>query len=118
MFSSAAQAPGSQIADSDFRDKVAEGSVAEVRISEEMTVGTLKNKEAFSTIPVANDPDLTRLLADHGVKYAGLEKEEMGVFAYILIHSLPFLLILGIAFFALHPVHKGVRGGAMGLGKN
>src|SRR3546814_5910967 len=34
MFSSAAQAPGSQIAYSDFRDKVAEGSVAEVRISE------------------------------------------------------------------------------------
>src|SRR3546814_10973015 len=45
MFSSAAQAPGSQIAYSDFRDKVAEGSVAEVRISAEMIVGPLTNKD-------------------------------------------------------------------------
>ena len=118
MFSSAAQAPGSQIAYSDFRAKVAEGSVAEVRISEDMIVGTLKNKETFSTIPVANDPELTRLLDDNGVKYAGLEKEEMGVFAYILIQSLPFLLILGIAFFALRQVQKGGGGGAMGFGKS
>src|SRR3546814_12308042 len=58
MFSSAAQAPGSQIAYSDFRDKVAEGSVAAVSIAEERIVGTPKHKEDFSTKPVASTASL------------------------------------------------------------
>jgi cell division protease FtsH len=42
----------------------------------------------------------------------------MSVLAYILIQALPFLLILGVAFFALRQVQKGGGSGAMGFGKS
>src|SRR5690606_26258840 len=95
-----------------------EGAVKEVQIGPDRIAGTLENGEAFSTIPVANDTELTRLLDANGVKYSGAAKEEMSVLAYILIQSLPFLLILGVAFFALRQVQKGGGGGAMGFGKS
>jgi cell division protease FtsH len=118
MFNSAAQTPASQIAYSDFREKIAEGSVEEVSIAPDRITGVMKNKEAFSTVPIANDPTLPLLLDENGVKYTGVQEEEGNVFLYILIQTLPFLLILGIAFFALRQVQKGGGGGAMGFGKS
>ncbi len=69
-------------------------------------------------MPVPNDTELTQLLDDNNVRYSGEQKQEMSVFAYILIQSLPFLLILGVAFFALRQVQKGGGSGAMGFGKS
>ena len=110
---------GESIRYSDFRDRVAEGSVRDVQISEDAITGTLKNGETFQTTPVANDASLTQLLEEHDVSYAGAPREEMGVLTYILIQSLPFILILGIAFFALRQVQKGGgASGAMGFGKS
>ncbi|WP_305097143.1 ATP-dependent zinc metalloprotease FtsH [Croceibacterium aestuarii] len=103
---------------SDFRAKVAEGSVEKVEVSPDKITGTLKNGQTFSTIPVENDTTLTKLLDEKGVRYSGAQKEEMGVLTYILIQSLPFLLILGVAFFALRQVQKGGGSGAMGFGKS
>jgi len=104
---------------SDFRAKVAEGSVAEVQISEDRIVGKFKNGDSFTTVPIPGDTSLPALLESNDVKYAGAAKEEMSVFAYILIQALPFLLILGVAFFALRQVQKGGgAGGAMGFGKS
>ena len=40
---------------SDFRAKVAEGTVAEVQIGQERITGKLKNGEAFTTVPIPND---------------------------------------------------------------
>ncbi len=118
MFGSPSATQGTQIRYSDFRDKVAEGSVAEVQISQDQIVGKLDNGESFTTIPVPNDDGLTALLEENNVKFTGAEKQEMGVLAYILIQSLPFLLILGVAFFALRQVQKGGGSGAMGFGKS
>jgi cell division protease FtsH len=118
MFNGTTATAGTQIKYSDFREKVAEGSVKEVQIGPDRIAGTLENGESFSTVPVANDTELTRLLDDNGVSYSGAAKEEMSVLAYILIQSLPFLLILGVAFFALRQVQKGGGGGAMGFGKS
>ena len=104
---------------SDFRGKVAEGSVAEVQIGEDRIVGKLKNGKTFNTIPIANDTSLPELLEDHGVKYAGSEPEQGNMLIYILVQMLPFLLILGIAFFVLRQVQKGGgASGAMGFGKS
>ena len=100
MFGGPRDAAGSQLGYSDFRQKVAQGTVDEVQISPEAITGKLKNGQTFSTVPVANDTGLTKLLDDNGVRYSGAEKQEMSVLAYILIQSLPFLLILGVAFFA------------------
>jgi len=118
MFGSRAETAASSIQYSDFRAKVAEGSVAEVQVSDDRIVGKYKNGETFSTVPIPNDTTLPQLLQDNGVKYAGKPKEEMGLMAYILINSLPFLLIMGVAFFALRQVQKGGGSGAMGFGKS
>src|SRR6478609_7982902 len=118
MFGGPRDVAGSQIGYSDFRQKVAEGTIEQVQISPEQITGKLKNGQTFSTVPVANDTGLTKLLDDNGVRYSGAEKQEMGVLAYILIQSLPFLLILGVAFFALRQVQKGGGSGAMGFGKS
>ena len=61
---------------SDFRDRVAEGSVQEVQIAPDRISGTLKNGTAFSTVPVPNDTELTKLLDEKGVQYAGTPAEE------------------------------------------
>jgi cell division protease FtsH len=118
MFGGPRDAAGSQLGYSDFRAKVAEGSVDEVQISADKISGKLKNGQTFSTVPVANDTSLPKLLDDSGVRYSGAAKEEMSVLAYILIQALPFLLILGVAFFALRQVQKGGGSGAMGFGKS
>ncbi|RKF21729.1 ATP-dependent metallopeptidase FtsH/Yme1/Tma family protein [Altericroceibacterium spongiae] len=118
LFSGPQTGAGTQLRYSDFREKVAEGSVKEVQIGPDRITGTLKNDQTFSTVPVPNDTDLTKLLEENDVRYSGAQKEEMGVLAYILIQSLPFLLILGVAFFALRQVQKGGGSGAMGFGKS
>ena len=72
LFGGGSSAPGAQILYSDFRDKVAEGSVASVEISESSIVGEMKNGEQFSTIPVANDATLPQLLEDNGVIFISI----------------------------------------------
>ncbi|AKM10909.1 ATP-dependent zinc metalloprotease FtsH [Croceicoccus naphthovorans] len=119
MFGDRAAPAGATIAYSDFREKVAEGSVREVQIAPDRITGTLKNDQTFSTVPVGADPELTTLLSDNDVRYEGKEAEQPNMLLYILAQSLPFLLILGIAFFALRQVQKGGgAGGAMGFGKS
>ncbi|WAT16813.1 ATP-dependent zinc metalloprotease FtsH [Aurantiacibacter sp. MUD11] len=117
MFGGPREAPGTAIAYSDFKDKVAEGSVAEVTIAPDRISGVLKNEERFTTTPIS-DPGLVQQLDDAGVEYTGTTPEEPNVLLYVLIQALPFLLILGIAFFALRQVQKGGGSGAMGFGKS
>ncbi len=119
MFGNSGQSDGTQIDYSGFRDRVAEGSVKDVEIAPDRITGTLKNGEAFSTVPVGNDTELTKLLDEQDVRYSGAAMERMNPLLVILLQSLPFLLILGIAFFALRQVQKGGgAGGAMGFGKS
>src|SRR6187549_744831 len=118
MFGGPREATGSQLRYSDFRSKVAEGSVDEVQIAPDAITGKLKNGTEFTTVPEANDTELTKLLDEHGVQYAGKAAEQPNMLLYILIQSLPFLLILGVAFFALRQVQKGGGSGAMGFGKS
>jgi len=118
MFGNPSQTAGTQIRYSDFRNAVAEGTVKEVQIAPDKITGTMKNDTPFSTVPIGNDPGLPQLLDENGVDYSGQAAEEPNLLLYILIQSLPFILILGIAFFALRQVQKGGGGGAMGFGKS
>src|SRR5690606_25038016 len=118
MFSSPRDAAGTQMRYSEFRERVVEGSVAEVQIAPERITGKLKDGTTFSTVPVPNDTQLTSLLDDNDVQYAGTEPAQQSVLLFILLQSLPFLLILGVAFFALRQVQKGGGSGAMGFGKS
>ncbi len=118
LFGNGAQAGGQEIGYSAFREQVDQGRVKDVTISADRITGTLTSGEAFSTTPVASDTTLTQLLEEKGVEYTGSAPERMNMMLYILIQSLPFILILGIAFFALRQVQKGGGGGAMGFGKS
>ena len=69
-------------------------------------------------MPIPNDVEIAQLLEENDVEFTGKQRDEPNVLLYILIQSLPFILILGIAFFALRQVQKGGGGGAMGFGKS
>ncbi len=112
------QPAGTPISYSDFRAKVAEGSVARVEIGPDMISGTFKNDQPFTTIPVTNDVTLPDMLDEAGVDYAGAPADNGNLLLAILINVLPFLLILAVAFFALRQVQKGGGSGAMGFGKS
>ncbi|MEL6528927.1 MAG: ATP-dependent zinc metalloprotease FtsH [Pseudomonadota bacterium] len=118
LFGNTGQNPGRQIQYSEFREKVVAGEVEDVQLGEDLITGTFKNNEAFSTLPVPNDDQITSLLDENGVEFSGKQREQPNMLLYILIQSLPFILILGIAFFALRQVQKGGGGGAMGFGKS
>ncbi len=118
MFGPRTEVAGTQIGYSEFRTRVTEGSVAEVQISEDRIAGKYKNGGAFSTIPIPGDTGLIQTLQQSGVKYAGKAADEPNVLLYILIQALPFMLILGVAFFALRQMQKGGGSGAMGFGKS
>ncbi|MEL7189593.1 MAG: ATP-dependent zinc metalloprotease FtsH [Pseudomonadota bacterium] len=118
LFSNSGGSTGTEIKYSEFRDAVAEGRVKDVQLGEDRITGTLTNDEAFQTVPVPTDTELTGLLEENNVEFTGRPREQMSMLAYILINSLPFILILGIAFFALRQVQKGGGGGAMGFGKS
>ncbi|MBB6123516.1 ATP-dependent zinc metalloprotease FtsH [Sphingobium subterraneum] len=109
---------GTGIAYSDFRAKVQDNQVKEVAVAPDRITGVLANNQKFSTVPV-NDPGLTTLLDDYGVKYSGQAEEQPSVWMILIYQSLPFLLILGIAFFVLRQMQKGGgASGAMGFGKS
>ena len=118
MFGSRVEQNATTIPYSAFRSQVAEQQVRSVEISPDRITGTLKNGGQFATVPVPGDSDLPKLLQDNGVQYAGKAAEQPNMLMYILVNSLPFLLILGVAFFALRQVQKGGGSGAMGFGKS
>ncbi len=109
---------GTGIAYSDFRTKIQDGQIKEVSVGPDHIYGTLNNGSKFSTVPV-NDPGLITLLDDYNVKYSGKAEEQPSFWMVLLYQSLPFLLILGVAFFVLRQMQKGGgAGGAMGFGKS
>ena len=85
MFGGPRDAAGDTLGYSDFRSKVAEGSVEEVQIAPDAITGKLKNGQTFTTVPVANDTELTALLDENEVRYAGTAPEEPNVLSLIHI---------------------------------
>ncbi len=118
MFGGAARPAGESFAYSEFRAKVEEGSVKDVVLSDDKITGTMSNGDRFTT-NLVRDPDLLKLLNANNVKYDGKPTEAPNFWMYMLVQSLPFVLILGIAFFVFRQVQKNNGGGgAMGFGKS
>jgi cell division protease FtsH len=104
---------------SSFRDKVAAGEVKSVAIAPERITGKTQTDETFVTVPVPGDAGLYQLLDEKGVDVQGKAEEQPSLLLILIYQALPFLLILGIAFFVLRQMQKGGgAGGAMGFGKS
>ncbi len=110
--------PADAIAYSDFLNRVEEGSVKQVVIGKETITGRLTNNETFRTTAPPSDPQLVQRLRDRGVSFAAEPEQQTSLWMYILIQSLPFLLILGIAFFVMRQMQKNAGSGAMGFGRS
>jgi cell division protease FtsH len=118
MFSGSST-PANGITYSSFRDKVEAGEVKSVSIASERINGKLQNDETFATVPLPNDSGLIPLLREKGVEIEVKAAEQPSMLLILLYNALPFLLILGIAFFVLRQMQKGGgAGGAMGFGKS
>jgi cell division protease FtsH len=97
---------------------VTEGAVRNVQIGPTRSPARSRTTRR-SPPPGGGDKDLLpKLLQDNNVQYSGKAQEEPNMLLWMLAQSLPFLLILGVAFFALRQVQKGGGSGAMGFGKS
>ena len=104
LFSNAGQTQGTPISYSEFRNQVENNQVEEVVLGEDLITGTYKNGSPFQTVPVSSDNQITQLLQENDVKFSGKAREQTSLLLVILVNSLPFLLILGLAFFVLRQV--------------
>jgi cell division protease FtsH len=102
---------------SDFLSRIDDGSVKSVRIGKETITGTLADNSAFRTNLVP-DPTLTQRLTQKGVRFDGAPEPTTSLWMLLLYQSLPFLLILGIAFFVMRQMQKNAGSGAMGFGRS
>jgi len=110
-------AAGQAVPYSEFLSKVDDGSVRDVAIGKETISGHYTSGEAFRTNAVP-DAELTKRLRDHNVQFAGQPEQQTSIWIYLLMQSLPFLLILGIAFFIMRQMQKNAGSGAMGFGRS
>jgi cell division protease FtsH len=116
---SSVPATGEAIPYSQFMSKVNNGEVRSVNISRTTGVvsGELSNGGKFRT-NAPEDPDMIRTLLAKNVQVAARAEEGPNIWIYLLYQSLPFLLMLGIAFFVIRQMQKGSGSGAMGFGKS
>jgi cell division protease FtsH len=118
MFDSKSRSVGGEgIPYSEFLTKVDEGQVKEVAIADNIVSGSFTNDSTFRT-QAPNDPRLIDRLISKGVKFSAQAKEEPSFWMILLYQSLPFLLILGVAFFVIRQMQKNAGSGAMGFGKS
>ena len=118
IFSGGTADPAKGISYSSFRDKVAAGTVKSVSIAPERITGKFDDGETFTTVPVPGDGSLYQLLDENQVDVQGKAEEQPSLLLILVYQALPFLLILGIAFFVLRQMQKGSGSGAMGFGKS
>jgi cell division protease FtsH len=119
IFSGGSSSASTGISYSSFRDKIEAGEVKSVAIAPDRITGELSNGEQIVTVPIQGDTELYKLLDEKGVDVQGKPEEQPSLWLILLYQALPFLLILGIAFFVLRQMQKGGgAGGAMGFGKS
>ena len=113
------QATGDAIPYSQFIAKVKNGEVKSVNVSRTTGVvsGELTGGGKFRT-NAPEDPAMISTLLAQNVQVSARPEEGPNIWIYLLYQSLPFLLMLGIAFFVIRQMQKGSGSGAMGFGKS
>ncbi len=101
-----------------FRTQVENGNVKSIVITDDLLSAETNDGRKISTVPINSDTRFYDLLNDKGVDIKAQADEGPSLLLLFLYQALPFLLILGIAFFILKQMQKGGGGGAMSFGKS
>ena len=109
---------GDTLAYSDFLTKVEGGGIKTATQAGDRLTGQLTSGEAYTVVVPSQDPTLTKTLREANVQYSVEAKEQPSIWTYLLYQSLPFLLIIGVAFFVMRQMQKNAGSGAMGFGKS
>ncbi|MBC2778673.1 ATP-dependent zinc metalloprotease FtsH [Parasphingopyxis marina] len=118
MFDSGGATADDTLSYTEFMDRVEQGEVQSVEINETFLQGMLTDQTTFRTNRLPGVPLPEETLRDNGVEVSGRTEERMGIWGYILVNLLPFVLIFGIAFFIIRQMQKNAGSGAMGFGKS
>src|SRR5690349_22567279 len=102
---------------SEFLTKVDNGQVRSVSIGKDSIVGRTTDGNSFRSNLVP-DPGLPQRLREKNVTFDGQPEATTSLWMLLLYQSLPFLLILGIAFFVMRQMQKNAGSGAMGFGRS
>ncbi|MEO5492401.1 MAG: ATP-dependent zinc metalloprotease FtsH [Sphingomonas sp.] len=114
-----AAAPGKSLSYSAFLNQVKQGTVSKVEIAGTVVSGTMKDNTTFRTnLPAMSDPQMMPALTAANVDVVAKPEEQASLWQYLLVQSLPFVLMLAIAFFVLRQMQKSSGSGAMGFGKS
>src|SRR4028119_1357705 len=104
---------------SEFLNKVEDGSVKSVIVGKDAIRGRLSNDQQFETATtIGMDPQLTNRLRDNNVTFSAQPEQQTSIWMLLLYQPLPFLLILGVAFFVMRQMQKNAGSGAMGFGRS
>jgi len=109
---------GKAISYSSFLNQVKNGQVQKVEIAGDVISGTMKDNSTFRTNLGLRDDKLYDKLLDANVDVVNKPEESPNIWLLLLYQSLPFLLMLGIAFFVIRQMQKSSGSGAMGFGKS
>jgi cell division protease FtsH len=116
------EAPGTVLTYSDFVAQVNEGNVRSVAIATSPSgnatiVGKMADDKTFRTV-APYDAKISDRLVEKGVAVQVKAEEQSSIWLILLYQSLPFLLMIGIAFFIMRQMQKNTGGGAMGFGRS
>jgi cell division protease FtsH len=101
---------------SEFLAAVDRGEVQEVMIQGHNIQGKYQNGERFRTF-APDDPDLVKTLRDKKIKIAAKPDEDSPWYMTLLIHWLPFFILIGLWIFFMRQMQVG-GGKAMSFGKS
>ncbi|MGD9505236.1 MAG: ATP-dependent zinc metalloprotease FtsH [Syntrophobacteraceae bacterium] len=101
---------------SEFITSVENGEVAQVTIQGDNISGTNRNGKPFRTL-APRDPDLVRILRDHGVDIQAKPEEGSPWYMTVLVSWFPMLLLIGVWIFFMRQMQVG-GGKAMSFGKS
>jgi cell division protease FtsH len=105
------------IAYSEFLRRVDDGGIKNVEIAGDVITGKMSDDQSFRTYS-PNDTGLVDRLTAKNVEFRARPEEQASFWMILLYQSLPFILILGVAFFVMRQMQKNSGSGAMGFGKS
>ncbi len=101
---------------SEFMTSVENGEIAQATIQGDSIFGTTRGGKQFRTL-APRDPDLVRILRDHGVDIQAKAEEGSPWYMTVLVSWFPMLLLIAVWIFFMRQMQVG-GGKAMSFGKS